>query len=266
MVAQYLHTIPSPLRRALGNTAFQSNRMFRSNSTVAKRLRVLANTLRNDPRAGYARFMTNFDGDGKRRLYSEDFVQSVNCDAADEWILDLYSQSDAKHIVDATLNVDLDLYLPNDLLTKVDVASMAVGLEARSPMVDHEFVEFVARLPARFKISNLTLKAIFKKALKDLLPESILRRRKMGFAVPLDQWFRGQLSEFLRDILLSHRAEQRGYFRRGAVEALIDAHISGRSDHQYQLWNLLMLELWHRVFVDTPMTSGDESAVSVAVS
>ena len=88
----------------------------------------------------------------------------------------------------------------------------------------------------------------------------------MGFAVPLDQWFRGQLSEFLRDILLSHRAEQRGYFRRGAVEALIDAHISGRSDHQYQLWNLLMLELWHRVFVDTPMTSGDESAVSVAVS
>ncbi len=266
VVGQYLHKIPAPLREFLGDSAFQGSRLFRSNREIAKKLRVLANTLLKDPRANYPRLMTNFDGDGKRNLYSQEFAEGVNCDAADEWILSLYSASDSEHIVDATLNVDLELYLPNDLLAKVDVASMAFGLEARSPMVDHEFVEFVARLPPRFKISGLTLKAIFKKALKDLLPEVIIGRRKMGFGVPLDQWFRGQLSEFLRDILLSRRAEQRGYFKRAAIERLIDAHIGGGSDHQYRLWNLLMLELWHRRFIDTPMTSGDENTVSAAAS
>lgn len=266
VVGQYLHKIPAPLRGLLGDSAFQGSRLFRNNREIAKKLRVLANTLLKDPRANYPRLMTNFDGDGKRNLYSQEFAERVNCDAADELILSLYSASDSEHIVDATLNVDLELYLPNDLLAKVDVASMAVGLEARSPMVDHEFVEFVARLPSRFKISGLTLKAIFKKALKDFLPESIIGRRKMGFGVPLDQWFRGHLSEFLRDILLSRRAEERGYFKRAAIEGLIDAHVGGGSDHQYRLWNLLMLELWHRRFIDAPMTSADEGNVSAAAS
>jgi asparagine synthase (glutamine-hydrolysing) len=137
---------------------------------------------------------------------------------------------------------------------------MAVGLEARSPMVDHEFIEFVARLPARFKISGLTLKAIFKKALRGLLPERILARRKMGFGVPLDHWFRGQLTDLLRDTLLSQRSLERGYFRRRSVEQLIEAHVGGRSNHQYQLWNLLMLELWHRVFVDAPAATSIRQA------
>jgi asparagine synthase (glutamine-hydrolysing) len=208
--------------------------------------------------------MTHFDPDAKQQLYNRDFDKMVDRSVGEQLILATYEQIDAKHILDATLGVDLNLYLPYDLLVKVDIASMAVGLEARSPMVDHEFIEFVARLPARFKISGLTLKAVFKKALAGLLPDSILNRRKMGFGVPLDLWFRGQLSNMVRDTLLSRRCLERGYFQRNAVEALVNSHIGGRSDQQHKLWTLLMLELWHRVYIDSPSTtSANESAAAV---
>jgi asparagine synthase (glutamine-hydrolysing) len=249
LLSQYLHSVPGPLRGLMGGAAGQGRKLFRDNSKMARYLRLIEMTLQSGPRSGYARLMTH---GSRERLYSADFASSVDRDAAEKLIMAAYEHSDAKHIIDATLNVDLDLYLPYDLLVKVDIASMAVGLEARSPMVDHEFIEFVARLPARFKISGLTLKAIFKKALRGLLPERILTRKKMGFGVPLDHWFRGQLSDLLRDTLLSQRSLERGYFRRRSVEQLIEAHVSGRNNHQYQLWNLLMLELWHRVFVDAP--------------
>jgi asparagine synthase (glutamine-hydrolysing) len=252
LLSQYLHSVPGSLSGLMGGAAAQARKLFRDNSKIARRLRLIARTLQSDPRLVYARLMTHGSREG---LYSADFASSVEGDAAEKLIMAAYDHSDAKHILDATLNVDLDLHFPYDLLAKVDIASMAVGLEARSPMVDHEFIEFVARLPARFKISGLTLKAIFKKALRGLLPERILTRRKMGFGVPLDHWFRGQLTDLLRDTLLSQRSLERGYFRRRSIEQLIDAHVSGRSNHQYQLWNLLMLELWHRVFVDAPATT-----------
>jgi asparagine synthase (glutamine-hydrolysing) len=257
LLSQYLYSGSGPLRGVMGSTAAQGRKLFRDNSKMARCLRLIERTLKSGPRSGYLRLMTHRPGES---MYSADFASSVDRDAAEKLIMAAYDRSDAKHIVDATLNVDLDLYLPYDLLVKVDIASMAVGLEARSPMVDHEFVEFVATLPARFKISGLTLKAIFKKALRGLLPERILTRRKMGFGVPLDHWFRGQLSELLRDTLLSQRSLERGYFRRRSVEQLVEAHISGRSNHQYQLWNLLMLELWHRVFIDAPAATSIRQA------
>src|ERR1700730_5378009 len=257
LLSQYLYSGSGPLRGVMGSTAAQGRKLFRDNSKMARCLRLIERTLKSGPRLGYLRLRTHRPGES---MYSADFASSVDRDAAEKLIMAAYDRSDAKHIVDATLNVDLDLYLPYDLLVKVDIASMAVGLEARSPMVDHEFVEFVATLPARFKISGLTLKAIFKKALRGLLPERILTRRKMGFGVPLDHWFRGQLSELLRDTLLSQRSLERGYFRRRSVEQLVEAHISGRSNHQYQLWNLLMLELWHRVFIDAPAATSIRQA------
>ena len=264
VIAEYLYAIPGPLRRLASGAAFQGGKLFRENRMFSKKLRILANTLTMEPREGYASLMTNLNAEDKRRLYSDDFARSVNLSAAEKLIATLYRRSDAQDLVDATLNADLNLYLPDDLLVKVDIASMAVGLEARSPMVDHEFIEFVARLPSRFKISGLTLKAIFKKALKGLLPAEILGRRKMGFDVPLEHWFRGQLRDFLCDILLSRQAVERGYFKPSAVKALVDDHLSGGIDHQSQLWNLLMLELWHRVCVATSMTFDAERAVSAA--
>jgi asparagine synthase (glutamine-hydrolysing) len=167
-------------------------------------------------------------------------------------LLDAYEDSDADNPIDATLSVDVRMYLPEDCLVKVDRATMAASLEARAPLLDHKFMEFVARLPWHFKLNLLGRKRIFRKALGGILPQSILNRRKMGFGVPLEYWFRGDAwSDLLRDVLLSRRALERGYFRSGEVARFIHEHVAGIRDRQHHLWMLLMLEMWHRTFVDS---------------
>jgi asparagine synthase (glutamine-hydrolysing) len=145
-------------------------------------------------------------------------------------------------------------YLPCDLLVKVDIASMAHGLEARSPFLDHKVVELAGKIPIDRKLRltrrGLEGKLILKDTFGHLLPRPILTRRKMGFGVPIASWFRGELKELLHDVLLSRTALERGYFNPKQLEQLVNEHTSGVRDHGYPLWSLLMLELWHRRFVD----------------
>jgi asparagine synthase (glutamine-hydrolysing) len=144
---------------------------------------------------------------------------------------------------------DVASYLPYDLLVKVDITSMANSLEARSPFLDHEVMEFAARLPAGIKFRRGRLKSLLKRAFADLLPPENVNRRKMGFGVPVGQWFRGPLRDLLCDALISPSSLGRGYFREPEVRRLVDEHLGRRADHSFQLWNLLMLELWHREFI-----------------
>jgi asparagine synthase (glutamine-hydrolysing) len=141
-------------------------------------------------------------------------------------------------------------YLPCDLLTKVDIASMAHSLEVRSPFLDHKVVEAAVAMPLSLKMRRLNGKHVLKKAFADLLPRPIITRSKMGFGVPISRWFRTELAPFISHILLDSRSLSRGYFRPDAVKALIEEHTSGVFDHGYRLWALLMLELWHRTFID----------------
>jgi asparagine synthase (glutamine-hydrolysing) len=140
--------------------------------------------------------------------------------------------------------------LPNDLLVKIDIASMAVSLEARAPFLDHHLIEFAASLPVSYKLHGLTTKYLLKRALKGILPDQNLSRRKMGFGVPINHWLRGELKGFLSDTILSPRALGRGYFKGEMVRHLVEQHAAGRRDYAPQLWTLLMLELWHREFID----------------
>lgn len=153
-------------------------------------------------------------------------------------------------IVDRAMMADTANYLPNDLLVKVDIASMAVSLEARAPFLDHHVLEFAASLPARYKLRRLATKYLLKRALKGVLPEENLMRRKMGFGVPIGHWFRGEMKGFLTETLLSERASRRGYFEPRVVRHLIEEHLAMRRDYSPQLWTLVMLELWHREFID----------------
>ncbi len=125
-------------------------------------------------------------------------------------------------------------------------------LPTRSPMLDHQFMEFVARLPARLKMNwrEPAGKSIFKSTLRGIVPDPILSRSKMGFGVPLDQWMRRNWQDLLRDVLLSPAASNRGYFHPHRVRTLIDEHLAGTRNRQIQLWSLLMLEMWHRTFID----------------
>ncbi len=142
--------------------------------------------------------------------------------------------------------LDIKTYLAGDILTKVDRASMAHALEVRVPILDHRFVEWVAGLPPALKLHGHQGKYVFKKALEPLLPDHILYRRKMGFAVPLAKWFRGPLRQRLRDALLGERMLDTGYFDPRALRDLVEQHQSGRRDHSAILWALLMFEAFER--------------------
>lgn len=127
---------------------------------------------------------------------------------------------------------------------------MANSLEARCPFLDQELLEFAFRLPTNLKLRGLTTKYILKKALEGLVPRKILYRKKHGFGVPVGRWFRHELQDYVRDVLLSPQALRRGYFREEAIRRLLDEHQSGRRDHGHRLWALLTFEMWHRVFIE----------------
>ena len=155
-------------------------------------------------------------------------------------------------LVTAANRADLHTYLPDDLLVKVDGASMAHGLEARSPLLDHVLVEWAAGISGRVKMAHGVTKALFKSAMAPYLPAELLHRPKMGFRCPIDQWFRNELKELAYDVLLSRRASERGLFHRDYVRRLLDEHCTRARDHQMQLWTLLVLELWFQIWIDAP--------------
>jgi len=150
----------------------------------------------------------------------------------------------------AAMLTDQMTYLPNDLLVKVDIASMANSLEARSPLLDHNVIEFAASLPENLKMQRFETKSLLKKVAARLVPREVIYRRKMGFGVPIGKWFRNEMKDFVRDALLSPAALGRGIVKREAIEKYVNEHTTGSRDHAAQLWTLLMLELWFQRFID----------------
>ncbi|HEY0322872.1 MAG TPA: asparagine synthase (glutamine-hydrolyzing) [Pyrinomonadaceae bacterium] len=198
----------------------------------------------------YLRWVSVFDSHAKQELYSEDFRQQTAPKGALNILEPWFARANGAGIVDASLLADTMTYLPNDLLVKVDIASMAVSLEARSPFLDHHVIEFAASLPENLKLRGLTTKYLLKRVLKRLLPAENLKRSKMGFGVPIGYWLRGEMQPFLRETLLSEKALARGLFRPEVVNRLVEQHTSGERDYAHQLWTLLMLELWFERFID----------------
>jgi asparagine synthase (glutamine-hydrolysing) len=156
----------------------------------------------------------------------------------------------ANHPLDVALATDVSHYLPDDLLTKIDIATMACSLEARAPLLDYRLVEWAARLPAALKQRGFRGKRLLRELLARRMRTELFERRKMGFAAPVGSWLRRELRELTVDTLLDDRTTQRGYLERPAVEELLRAHLSGEVDHSRALWTILMLELWHREVVE----------------
>lgn len=146
--------------------------------------------------------------------------------------------------------LDVETYLPGDLLLKADVASMAHSLELRSPLLDHHVVELGLALPDHLKLRGREGKQALRRAFADDLPPVVAERGKTGFGVPIGRWFREDLRELAHDLLLDRRARERGWFRPATVERLLGEHAAGRADHAHRLWCLVMLELWLRTWVE----------------
>ena len=198
----------------------------------------------------YLRRICYFSPEEKQRLYRPEFSEAVrgqeSGDLLDRW----FDEAPASELLDRLLAVDTRSYLPDDLLVKVDRATMAHGLEARSPLLDHKLVEFAATLPVDCKLRNGQSKYLLKSSMRGILPDRILDRDKQGFGVPIDRWFREECREFVRDTLLSSRSLQRGYFRPERMQALIETQEAGACSYGSRVYALLMLELWHREYAD----------------
>jgi asparagine synthase (glutamine-hydrolysing) len=248
-LAEYFDRLPPALRAVIASPLWQKLPASVRQKSKRRQFKKLLAHLHDTPERRYLRWITIFDEVARADLYHDDFVSQLDVDPA-EFLLDSYARSRKRDIVSRTSFVDIETYLPCDLLTKVDIASMANSLECRSPFLDHHVVELAVRMPVGLKMPRLTGKHILKATFADLLPREIVRRPKMGFGVPLDSWFRGELAGYLRDVLLDPATLGRGYFRADAVRHLVDDHVAGRWDHSYRLWALLVFELWHRAYLD----------------
>jgi asparagine synthase (glutamine-hydrolysing) len=198
----------------------------------------------------------------ERALFAQYFLQK-----AQQWpdpfceFQRYYDSAPAPDQLSRLMYLDTKTYLTGDILTKVDRMSMAASLEVRCPILDHVFVEWVTALPLRYKFRNRVRKYIFKRLAERLgIPPNLLTRPKQGFALPLVHWMRKELKDGLLSILLEPRTLQRGYFKPEAVLGTMDEHFRGRRDHSGVLWLMLILELWHRNFLETDARASQFSA------
>jgi asparagine synthase (glutamine-hydrolysing) len=244
-----LDRVPRPARRAAARVAAALPAGGTIDSPI-RRVERLGRAAALDPCSRLAAYTTEFDGLDRPRLYTDDYRALVEPSVVPDVVADAWRDSTADDLVDRMLDVDARTYLPGDLLTKMDIASMAYSLEARSPLLDHEFMQYAASLPSELKLRGRERKVGLRAAFRGWVPDEILDGRKQGFEVPVAEWFRGDLRDYARDVLLDPGAIGRGHFRESYVREILDRHASGAADNSRGIWTLLMYELWHREFVD----------------
>lgn len=249
-IAEAYNRVPSSLRKIFVEapvSLLPTSELKRSRFRDAKRFLEAANLPRTER---YFRWMSTFNRDIKRELYTADFATAVSGQNAsgllDRWL----AAANGTGTLDATLLTDQMTYLPNDLLVKVDIATMANSLEARSPFLDHKLIEFAASLPENLKMQRFETKSLLKKVAARLLPRDVIYRRKMGFGVPMGKWMRGEMKDFVQSVLLSERSLKRGIVKPDIIERYVNEHLLAKRDHSFQIWTLLMLELWFQRFID----------------
>ena len=186
----------------------------------------------------------------KAELYSDAFAATVSGHPETEILRFAWDAWPGMTDLDRLACSDVENYLPDDLLVKVDIMTMYHGLEARAPFLDHRLMEYAATLPDDLKVRDGQTKYLLKQAALRRLPSEIVLRPKMGFAVPLASWLRGDLRAYARDLLLDETSSRRGYFNPQTVAGLLDDHFRGTADNALRIWALLCLEIWHREVVD----------------
>jgi asparagine synthase (glutamine-hydrolysing) len=186
----------------------------------------------------------------KQALYTAELWRQLSDQNSMDQILAYFNADNAQDLVDKMLYTDVKTRLADHLLMISDRMTMAHSIEGRSPYVDQKVVEFVARIPTSLKLHGRRLKYIQRQVARDFLPEALLTRSKQGFGFPLAYWFKNELRGLMSSLIRESRLAEEGYFRREGMQALLDEHASGKVDHNYRLWLLLNLELWHRLFID----------------
>jgi len=232
------HHVFGPLGRVYPALAW-APRVFRGKSTFQ--------SLSRSPLEGYFNSISYFRPGDKSQLFTSAFQQRLGGYDSIEVFRHYYDRADTQDLLSKIQYVDIKTYLTDDILTKVDRASMAVSLEVRAPMLDHKFLELAASIPSSLKLNNGTGKYILKKSLEPVLPANILYRQKQGFAIPVDVWFRRELREMAHEIILK---TEDGILDNRFLRKIWDQHQRGTYDRSALLWATLMFRKWHQTFVD----------------
>lgn len=252
--ALYRQLLPPTLRQSAVPALLGSLERVLGQGRLARRLHMLVDSGRVSARDAfvYDRAFRRF----RNQYYTESFLNQVHSHP-DELYRDVWDRADGPDDVDKSLYGDLVTYLPDQLLVKMDVSTMAHSLEARSPLLDTGLAELVARIPSALKIKGYQTKYLLKRLAEQYVPREVIYRRKQGFTMPTAEWLRSELRPYLESTLLSPRSLGRGYLRPEAIYKLVQEHVSGDVDHADRLWSLLMLEVWFLVFVDRVLKRSD---------
>ncbi len=230
------------------NQSWLMKRLPDSNArrSLMRRVRRFCEALGQPPIDRYMNWIQIFGEASRLDLYQESFIEQLPDRNPVSFLADAWKNAGKRDLLSCASTADLQTYVPCDLMTKVDIASMAHSLEARQPMLDYRLVEWAASLPSNLKLRGKRGKCLLMDTYKDMLPQAIWHRSKMGFGVPIAKWFKTSLRDRTYDALLGKDAKCHEYFRREAIQSLVDEHMSGRGNQAYRLWNLLFLELWLR--------------------
>jgi asparagine synthase (glutamine-hydrolysing) len=256
-LGHFVQKLPAFLRTFLAGYVRHLIPASTQQKSILRRGKRFLEALGMEPLEQYLQWIAIFNRQRRQELYSRDFANRIfaqNSSDTPHDSIDFLSEAQRhclrRDCVTQIALTDMMTYLPCDLMTKVDIASMAHALECRAPLLDYRIAEWSAKLPIRHKIEGGRGKKILRETFRDLLPPNIEHRRKMGFGVPIDHWFRGPLREMVQEVLLDSRTVQRGFFERKYVELLLNDHFANRFDHAYRIWALLVLELWLRQWMD----------------
>jgi len=193
-------------------------------------------------------WISNFSEDEKRRLFRKEIINKK--EETHDFFIDLMENRKFSNWLNQLLYLDMKTWLVDDILMKVDKMSMAASVEARVPLLDHKFVEFVASLPPEFKLNGLKGKFIFKEILRDILPEEIINRRKTAFRIPSGEWFKNSWKIMIKQHLFENSSSLHNYFDKEYLKNLVTCHFSGRAVNSQKLWNLLCFDIWHKIYIE----------------
>jgi asparagine synthase (glutamine-hydrolysing) len=237
---------PGLLHSAVRAGVELSHQMLRT--TLTYRALRFQSTIRDAWPERYLQYISFFTEEEKRNLYAQGFGASYPSTASWYASSTASARDRARDPFHQALAMDIDTYLADDLIPKVDLGSMAHALETRSPLLDHRLLELTAKIPLRYTLRGLQKKWIFKQALEGIVPSEVLHKKKTGFRLPLDRWFRTDLQGFVSERLLDSSSCLLRFLRREALEQFFRGYLSSRVDYSDHLWALLWLEEWLRQY------------------
>jgi len=244
-LAAYYGRAPGVVRRGLVEPVVRRLPVSRGNLSFDYRAKRFVGGAMFPVAERHERWMGSFAAEARAALLSPAMLEQVAHPGPVAFDASVAASGGPRDPLNQVLLLDMRGYLENDILVKLDRASMMAALEGRVPLLNNDFVEYATRLPLDLKLRGFRSKFLFKRALKGVLPDAVLRRPKKGFGIPVAEWFRGPLREQMLSVLAPERIARKGFFDPAAVAALVREHLEGRRDNRKQLWTLFAFELWH---------------------